>query len=433
MSIIGSGTYGTVFKYKSGTVRKSMENSNNRLVSIIREIIAYKLLKDVPNIAVLHSIKMNTEATSLILTEYDQPLSNLTFPLPLQQIKSFTYQMINALSYMHNCGLMHRDIKPQNIMVTGDQVHIIDFGLSRYRCFSNNVAYSNDVQSIYYAAPEVIMKRSGHEMIEPYTEKIDIWSLGVVVMLMLGKITDSSDSISFNSLISLTEQRYGPINVDRWSHTRNNRDVHPSKATIIDELDVPDQLRSLLSSLLTYDPKLRISADLAVKHQYFNNLPIIKQPEHKHHRVWHYPKSRLIGNARSAAFEFVYEVAAVADISNTALYHSYILIDRYYTSYSVDTYKLQLVVSVMLYLSTCIYEPIILDIMDFVHLANNSFTYSQFMDCYCLVLKDMDYDVFVPYKSISHAIIKEYTMSPVYCLEQLTKKKMNKYDKYSYV
>jgi dual specificity protein kinase YAK1 len=94
-------------------------------------------------------------------------------------IRTFVHQTLKALTLLHNSGIIHCDIKPENILLTNGAsgvVKVIDFGSA---CFANRTVYSY-VQSRFYRSPEVVL---GHH----YTMAIDMWSLGcVAVELFLG-------------------------------------------------------------------------------------------------------------------------------------------------------------------------------------------------------------------------------------------------------
>jgi glycogen synthase kinase 3 beta len=82
--------------------------------------------------------------------------------------------MARSLAYMHEKGILHRDLKPQNILVdpSTNKVYLSDFGSAkRLNCNESNVAY---ICSRYYRAPELIFANL------EYDSSIDIWSYGYI-------------------------------------------------------------------------------------------------------------------------------------------------------------------------------------------------------------------------------------------------------------
>ena len=93
-----------------------------------------------------------------------------------KDVKAIAYQLLLALNHIHARNIVHRDVKPDNIMLTEDfQVKLIDFGLA-----DNSVEKSQlntVVGTPYYIAPEVMTGNYGNEC--------DLWSLGITIFLML--------------------------------------------------------------------------------------------------------------------------------------------------------------------------------------------------------------------------------------------------------
>ncbi|THU80821.1 Pkinase-domain-containing protein [Dendrothele bispora CBS 962.96] len=98
-------------------------------------------------------------------------------------VSNFVRQILQGLSYLHERGIIHRDIKGANILVDNKGgVKISDFGISKkvdVQALSGNRAHRPSLQgSVFWMAPEVV-KQSGH------TQKADIWSVGCLVVEML--------------------------------------------------------------------------------------------------------------------------------------------------------------------------------------------------------------------------------------------------------
>nr|QAA95896.1 phosphoenolpyruvate carboxylase kinase [Phalaenopsis aphrodite subsp. formosana] len=88
--------------------------------------------------------------------------------------------IMEALSVCHRRGVAHRDVKPDNVLFDGEgKVRLADFGSAE--CFGEGTLMSGLVGTPYYVAPEVVAGRD-------YGEKVDVWSAGVVMYIMLGGI-----------------------------------------------------------------------------------------------------------------------------------------------------------------------------------------------------------------------------------------------------
>ena len=113
-----------------------------------------------------------------------------------------TRQALIALNFIHTLGLIHSDVKPENILIASysrARVKLIDFGSS---CFITD-RQSSYIQSRSYRAPEVILGL-------PYDGKIDVWSLGCVVAEMFtGQVTFQNRSVV--SMLSRIEAICGPF------------------------------------------------------------------------------------------------------------------------------------------------------------------------------------------------------------------------------
>lgn len=94
--------------------------------------------------------------------------------MPDAQVKLYSYQMLRSLAYIHNIGVCHRDIKPQNILVDSEShvIKLCDFGSAKkLQKDETNISY---ICSRYYRAPELIFGATD------YNFCIDVWSLGIV-------------------------------------------------------------------------------------------------------------------------------------------------------------------------------------------------------------------------------------------------------------
>uniref|UniRef100_A0A3Q2CSZ8 Mitogen-activated protein kinase n=1 Tax=Cyprinodon variegatus TaxID=28743 RepID=A0A3Q2CSZ8_CYPVA len=103
-------------------------------------------------------------------------------PLSSDHAKVFLYQILRGLKYLHSAGILHRDIKPGNLLVNSNCVlKICDFGLARVEESDESRHMTQEVVTQYYRAPEILMG-SRH-----YTNSIDIWSVGCIFAELLGR------------------------------------------------------------------------------------------------------------------------------------------------------------------------------------------------------------------------------------------------------
>jgi serine/threonine protein kinase len=136
------------------------------------------------------------EFNKFIIDNDEEPYFTMT------RLSYITKQMLTALDFVHNLGLVHSDVKPENILLSSysrAQIKLIDFGSS---CYLTD-RQSSYIQSRSYRAPEVVLGL-------PYDGRIDIWSLGCVVAEMFtGEVTFQNDSIV--SMLSRIEALCGPF------------------------------------------------------------------------------------------------------------------------------------------------------------------------------------------------------------------------------
>lgn len=185
---IGSGKYSQVYdginivndKYVIIKVIKPVKYSKIR-----REVTILNILKSHPNIVkLLDVIVDNSSRTPSFVFEKINHLDfRILYPkLALHDIKYYMYCLLKGLSYSHSKGIIHRDIKPHNIIIDPltKKLKIIDWGLSEV--YSPNTKYSVRVASRYFKAPELLLDY------EEYDFSMDMWSFGCVLASLIFKI-----------------------------------------------------------------------------------------------------------------------------------------------------------------------------------------------------------------------------------------------------
>ena len=116
-----------------------------------------------------------------------------------EEIKDITYQTLLGLFHMHKYGFFHRDMKPENLLLTGKKVKIGDFGLARE--IRSMPPYTEYVSTRYYRAPECILRSTN------YNSPIDIWAMGCIMAEMymhpMPLFYGSTEKEVFNKICSL--------------------------------------------------------------------------------------------------------------------------------------------------------------------------------------------------------------------------------------
>lgn len=129
--------------------------------------------------------------------------------LTVDETINFSIQIAEALEHAHKNHIVHRDIKPHNIMITEDsRVKVTDFGIARAATSSTVTNTSNVIGSVHYFSPE--QARGGYT-----DEKSDIYSLGIVMYEMItGKVPYEGDSPISVALKHIQEEIVPPREID---------------------------------------------------------------------------------------------------------------------------------------------------------------------------------------------------------------------------
>jgi len=133
--------------------------------------------------------------------------------LPCDKVVDFSIQIASALQHAHRKGIVHRDIKPQNIIVTKDNVlKVTDFGIARAVSTYTMKVDDGAMGTVHYCSPE--QARGGYT-----DEKSDIYSLGVVMYEMLtGKLPFESDNSVSVALKHMQEEAVPPSEIVQSVH-----------------------------------------------------------------------------------------------------------------------------------------------------------------------------------------------------------------------
>ncbi|KAI8927301.1 kinase-like domain-containing protein [Entophlyctis helioformis] len=281
---IGEGTYGVVYKAQhkpSGDIvalkKIRLETEDEGVPSTaIREVSLLKELRH-PNVVKLLDIVHNDTKLFLIFEFLDLDLKKYMDSVPdgLQPplVKSYMYQLVKGLYFCHSHRILHRDLKPQNLLI--DQhgmLKLADFGLAR--AFGIPLrTYTHEVVTLWYRAPEILLG-SKH-----YSTAVDMWSVGCIFAEMVMQRPLFPGDSEIDEIFRIF-RILGTPNELIWPGLTTLPDYKPNFplwlpqpiSTVIPKLETDGQ--DLIMQMLAYDPAARISAKRAMNHPYFNDVDL---------------------------------------------------------------------------------------------------------------------------------------------------------------
>ncbi|XP_054279933.1 cyclin-dependent kinase 17-like [Macrosteles quadrilineatus] len=274
---LGQGTYATVFKGKSRLTDNlvalkeiRLEHEEGAPCTAIREVSLLKDLKHA-NIVTLHDIVHTEKSLTLVfeyldkdLKQYMEDCSNI---LSMNNVKLFLFQLLRGLDYCHKRRILHRDLKPQNLLINEKgELKLADFGLARAKSVPTKT-FSNEVVTLWYRPPDVLLGST------EYSTPIDMWGVGCIFFEMAcgrplfpGSTVEEELRLIFKGLGSPPADAWPDLHVP-YTFPRYYPEPILSRAPRLDS-DAVD----LLNKFLCYVAKKRISAADAMKHPYFCSL-----------------------------------------------------------------------------------------------------------------------------------------------------------------
>ncbi|XP_017135860.1 serine/threonine-protein kinase PITSLRE [Drosophila miranda] len=297
---IEEGTYGVVYRAKDKRTneivalkRLKMEKEKEGFpITSLREINT--LLKGQhPNIVTVREIVVgsNMDKIFIVMDYVEHDLKSLMETMKNRkqsffpgEVKCLTQQLLLAVAHLHDNWILHRDLKTSNLLLSHKGIlKVGDFGLAR-EYGSPIKKYTSLVVTLWYRAPELLLCSP------VYSTPIDVWSVGCIFaefLQMLPLFPGKSEIDELNRIF----KELGTPNDKIWPGYTELPAVKNMLSQNSQFTEYPvSQLRkhflektsdmglSLLQGLLTYDPKQRLTADAALKHAYFKELPLPIDP-----------------------------------------------------------------------------------------------------------------------------------------------------------
>ncbi|VVC27767.1 Hypothetical protein CINCED_3A014110 [Cinara cedri] len=294
---IEEGTYGVVYRAKEKQTdqivalkRLKMEKEKEGFpITSLREIST--LLKSQhPNIVKVKEIVVGSNMDKIFIVmdyvEHDMKSLMETMRQKKQsftpaEIKCLMGQLLKAVEHLHDNWILHRDLKTSNLLLSHKGIlKVGDFGLAR-EYGSPLKSYTPVVVTLWYRSPELLLGA------KEYSTPIDIWSVGCIFaefLLMEPLFTGKTEYDQLKKIFST----FGTPNEKVWPGysslsfvtKASMPDCPPAnfKGRFTKEGILTDIGYDLLRKMLTYNPSTRVTAEDALKHKYFSEMPLAIDP-----------------------------------------------------------------------------------------------------------------------------------------------------------
>ncbi|XP_044475072.1 cyclin-dependent kinase B2-2-like [Mangifera indica] len=284
---VGEGTYGKVYRAREKATGKIVALKKTRLheddegvpATTLREVSILRMLSRDPHIVRLMDVKQgqNKEGKTVLylVFEYmDTDLKKLIRSfrqsgeiIPAKTVKCLMYQLCKGVAFCHRHGILHRDLKPHNVLMDQktSMLKIADLGLAR--AFTLPIKkYTHEILTLWYRALEVLLG-STH-----YSTAVDMWSVGCIFAELVTKQALFPGDSELQQLLHIFRLLGAP-----------NEEVWPRVSRLVNWHEYPQWKPQSLSSavpyldengldLLSYEPSKRISAKKVMEHPYFDDV-----------------------------------------------------------------------------------------------------------------------------------------------------------------
>jgi len=283
---VGRGKYSEVFSgYHIPTDKKCVIKILKpvKKKKIKREIKILQNVSKGPNIVQLLDVVRDplTKTPCLVFEHVNNLDWKTLYPtLSMSDIKYYMYQVLKALDYSHSQGLMHRDVKPHNVMIDHEkrEVRLIDWGLAEF--YHPLQEYNVRVASRHYKGPELLVDDT------LYDYSLDSWSFGCMLAGMIFKkepFFQGADNIDQLAKIAkvlgtdMLNEYLDAYDLDLEPDIADQVGTHPRKdwmslSNANNKDRVHPEVVDLIDKLLRYDPAARILPRDAMLHPFFEEV-----------------------------------------------------------------------------------------------------------------------------------------------------------------
>lgn len=359
---IVEGTYGQIFyaydkeKLASIAIKKqTFEKKEGMSGIVLRELDVMSRIHH-NNIMSIREIRCFNQSVWTFMDWYSQNLyewiSANNWATVKRSLRCILHQLLQAVRSMHACGILHYDLKPENIMMQnvqnsaefpeGLKIVVTDFGL----CNPHGEVDIKELCTVNYRPPELLCRKDGGEQsLSPYGPWVDIWSVGCIVAEMINRgerfFSGMNEQTVMHSIFSTLgvpnktlQNDLGMNNVylKQNFNYQNFIGIRRSLEKIRD--DLPNELLIITEAMLHIDFRKRPSAADVLGHNYFSPRSSIKTLLRYEHRVkTHSYKNnyRLFKDitVRKNTCHWMYSLTELYSMPHRSCFTAIQLMDRY--------------------------------------------------------------------------------------------------------
>ena len=283
---VGRGKYSEVFE----GVNMSTSTYDKCIIKVLKPVKKKKIKREIkilqnlmggPNVVQLIDVVRDPQSkTPSIITEYiDNTDFKVLYPtFSDYDVRYYIFELLKALDFCHSRGIMHRDVKPHNVMIDHEKrkLRLIDWGLAEF--YHPHTEYNVRVASRYFKGPELLVD------FQEYDYSLDMWSLGCMFASMIFrkepffhghdnydqlvkicKVLGTDDFQVYLDKYKIELDSHYDVILGRYPRKPWSRFVTPENQHF-----VSDEAIDFLDKLLRYDHQERLTAQEAQSHPYFD-------------------------------------------------------------------------------------------------------------------------------------------------------------------
>lgn len=293
---VGRGKYSEVFE----GVNVSTSTYDKCIIKVLKPVKKKKIKREIkilqnlmggPNVVQLIDVVRDPQSkTPSIITEYiDNTDFKVLYPTFTDyDVRYYIFELLKALDFCHSRGIMHRDVKPHNVMIDHEKrkLRLIDWGLAEF--YHPHMEYNVRVASRYFKGPELLVD------FQEYDYSLDMWSLGCMFASMIFrkepffhghdnydqlvkicKVLGTDDFQVYLDKYKIELDSHYDVILGRYPRKPWSRFVTPENQHF-----VSDEAIDFLDKLLRYDHQERLTAQEAQNHPYFDPVRALLTEKH---------------------------------------------------------------------------------------------------------------------------------------------------------